>query len=184
MLVMAYGHSYKLPFITTRGNNVYGECRDVLINWCSSWQSGSPAYIGVSLTEGIYGSTLFETLICKVCDPGPEVFTKGSRTGSAQQHASSGAVIAAGPNQFPEKLIPKFMLLAMAGKPLPIHGDGCNVRSYLYCEDVAGKPSGDSGHCGLLLAACGASMMGAVWTTEPERLVTATLNFKYLEGIR
>lgn len=25
MLVMAYGHSYKLPFITTRGNNVYGE---------------------------------------------------------------------------------------------------------------------------------------------------------------
>ncbi|GAQ88206.1 UDP-L-Rhamnose synthase [Klebsormidium nitens] len=65
MLVMAYGHSYKLPFITTRGNNVYG------------------------------------------------------------------------PNQFPEKLIPKFLLLAMAGKPLPIHGDGCNVRSYLYCEDVA-----------------------------------------------
>ncbi|XP_051134920.1 trifunctional UDP-glucose 4,6-dehydratase/UDP-4-keto-6-deoxy-D-glucose 3,5-epimerase/UDP-4-keto-L-rhamnose-reductase RHM3-like [Andrographis paniculata] len=42
-----------------------------------------------------------------------------------------------GPNQFPEKLIPKFILLAMRGKKLPIHGDGCNVRSYLYCEDVA-----------------------------------------------
>ncbi|KAL2483551.1 Trifunctional UDP-glucose 4 [Forsythia ovata] len=65
MLVMAYGRSYGLPVITTRGNNVYG------------------------------------------------------------------------PNQFPEKLIPKFILLAMRGKPLPIHGDGCNVRSYLYCEDVA-----------------------------------------------
>eukprot|EP00246_Nothoceros_aenigmaticus_P006635 TRINITY_DN1966_c0_g1_i1.p1 TRINITY_DN1966_c0_g1~~TRINITY_DN1966_c0_g1_i1.p1 ORF type:complete len:677 (-),score=131.81 TRINITY_DN1966_c0_g1_i1:412-2442(-) len=65
MLVMAYGRSYGLPFITTRGNNVYG------------------------------------------------------------------------PNQFPEKLIPKFILLAMQGKPLPIHGDGSNVRSYLYCEDVA-----------------------------------------------
>ncbi|WZY73648.1 hypothetical protein YC2023_005888 [Brassica napus] len=65
MLVMAYGRSYGLPVITTRGNNVYG------------------------------------------------------------------------PNQFPEKLIPKFMLLAMNGKPLPIHGDGSNVRSYLYCEDVA-----------------------------------------------
>lgn len=65
MLVMAYGRSYGLPVITTRGNNVYG------------------------------------------------------------------------PNQFPEKLIPKFMLLAMAGKPLSIHGDGGNVRSYLYCEDVA-----------------------------------------------
>ncbi|KAH9538842.1 hypothetical protein CY35_15G027800 [Sphagnum magellanicum] len=65
MLVMAYGRSYGLPVITTRGNNVYG------------------------------------------------------------------------PNQFPEKLIPKFILLAMQGKPLPIHGDGSNVRSYLYCEDVA-----------------------------------------------
>ncbi|KAJ4827896.1 Rhm1p [Turnera subulata] len=42
-----------------------------------------------------------------------------------------------GPNQFPEKLIPKFILLAMKGGPLPIHGDGSNVRSYLYCEDVA-----------------------------------------------
>ncbi|PQM42493.1 trifunctional UDP-glucose 4 6-dehydratase/UDP-4-keto-6-deoxy-D-glucose 3 5-epimerase/UDP-4-keto-L-rhamnose-reductase RHM1-like [Prunus yedoensis var. nudiflora] len=65
MLVMAYGRSYGLPVITTRGNNVYG------------------------------------------------------------------------PNQFPEKMIPKFILLAMKGKPLPIHGDGSNVRSYLYCEDVA-----------------------------------------------
>ncbi|KAH9299183.1 hypothetical protein KI387_030865, partial [Taxus chinensis] len=65
MLVMAYGRSYGLPVITTRGNNVYG------------------------------------------------------------------------PNQFPEKLIPKFILLAMQGKSLPIHGDGSNVRSYLYCEDVA-----------------------------------------------
>ncbi|KAK6134462.1 hypothetical protein DH2020_031801 [Rehmannia glutinosa] len=42
-----------------------------------------------------------------------------------------------GPNQFPEKLIPKFILLAMRGKTLPIHGDGTNMRSYLYCEDVA-----------------------------------------------
>uniref|UniRef100_M1AA70 UDP-glucose 4,6-dehydratase n=1 Tax=Solanum tuberosum TaxID=4113 RepID=M1AA70_SOLTU len=65
MLVMAYGRSYGLPIITTRGNNVYG------------------------------------------------------------------------PNQFPEKLIPKFILLSLQGKPLPIQGDGSNVRSYLYCEDVA-----------------------------------------------
>ncbi|KAL4318461.1 hypothetical protein GQ457_18G011210 [Hibiscus cannabinus] len=65
MLVMAYGRSYGLPVITTRGNNVYG------------------------------------------------------------------------PNQFPEKLIPKFILLAMRGETLPIHGDGSNVRSYLFCEDVA-----------------------------------------------
>ncbi|GFP87886.1 trifunctional UDP-glucose 4 6-dehydratase/UDP-4-keto-6-deoxy-d-glucose 3 5-epimerase/UDP-4-keto-l-rhamnose-reductase rhm2 [Phtheirospermum japonicum] len=64
MLVMAYGRSYGLPVIITRGNNVYG------------------------------------------------------------------------PHQFPEKLVPKFILLAMKRQSLPIHGDGSNVRSYLYCEDV------------------------------------------------
>ncbi|KQK07079.1 trifunctional UDP-glucose 4,6-dehydratase/UDP-4-keto-6-deoxy-D-glucose 3,5-epimerase/UDP-4-keto-L-rhamnose-reductase RHM2 [Brachypodium distachyon] len=42
-----------------------------------------------------------------------------------------------GPHQFPEKLVPKFILLAMRGGPLPVHGDGSHVRSYLYCEDVA-----------------------------------------------
>ncbi|CAI9787685.1 unnamed protein product [Fraxinus pennsylvanica] len=65
MLVLAYGRSYDLPVIITRGNNVYGT------------------------------------------------------------------------HQFPEKLIPKFILLAMKGKHLAIHGDGSNIRSYLYCEDVA-----------------------------------------------
>lgn len=42
-----------------------------------------------------------------------------------------------GPHQFPEKLIPKFTLLASRGKDLPIHGDGMSRRSYLYVEDVA-----------------------------------------------
>jgi nucleoside-diphosphate-sugar epimerase len=42
-----------------------------------------------------------------------------------------------GPHQFPEKLIPKFTLLASRGADLPIHGDGTSVRSYLYVEDVA-----------------------------------------------
>ncbi|KAF2302812.1 hypothetical protein GH714_008542 [Hevea brasiliensis] len=42
-----------------------------------------------------------------------------------------------GPNQYPEKLIPKFILLAMKGEQLPIHGNGSNVRSYLHCDDVA-----------------------------------------------
>lgn len=42
-----------------------------------------------------------------------------------------------GPHQFPEKLIPKFTLLAARGKELPVHGDGSSVRSYLYVEDVA-----------------------------------------------
>lgn len=42
-----------------------------------------------------------------------------------------------GPHQFPEKMIPKFIIRASRGADLPIHGDGDAVRSYLYVEDVA-----------------------------------------------
>ncbi len=48
-----------------------------------------------------------------------------------------------GPFQFPEKLIPLVTLNAIEGKPLPIYGDGGNVRDWLYVED----------HCaGIMLA--------------------------------
>jgi dTDP-glucose 4,6-dehydratase len=40
-----------------------------------------------------------------------------------------------GPLQFPEKLIPLIILNAHAGKPLPVYGDGQNVRDWLFVED-------------------------------------------------
>jgi dTDP-glucose 4,6-dehydratase len=40
-----------------------------------------------------------------------------------------------GPFQFPEKLIPLVILNARDGKPLPVYGDGKNVRDWLYVED-------------------------------------------------
>jgi dTDP-glucose 4,6-dehydratase len=42
-----------------------------------------------------------------------------------------------GPYHFPEKLIPVVILNALAGAPLPIYGDGSNVRDWLYVEDHA-----------------------------------------------
>jgi dTDP-glucose 4,6-dehydratase len=42
-----------------------------------------------------------------------------------------------GPYQFPEKLIPLMILNAFEGKPLPVYGDGSNVRDWLYVEDHA-----------------------------------------------
>jgi dTDP-glucose 4,6-dehydratase len=44
--------------------------------------------------------------------------------------------------QFPEKLVPLMILNAMAGKDLPVYGDGLNVRDWLFVED----------HCAALLA--------------------------------
>lgn len=40
-----------------------------------------------------------------------------------------------GPFQFPEKLIPLMLVNALEGKPLPVYGDGLNVRDWLYVED-------------------------------------------------
>ena len=50
-----------------------------------------------------------------------------------------------GPWQFPEKLIPVVILRALAGEPIPLYGDGANVRDWLYVEDHVDA---------LLLAAC------------------------------
>ncbi|UCH10858.1 MAG: dTDP-glucose 4,6-dehydratase [Fidelibacterota bacterium] len=47
-----------------------------------------------------------------------------------------------GPYQFPEKLIPVVLLSALEGKPIPVYGDGLNVRDWLYVED----------HCDAILA--------------------------------
>jgi dTDP-glucose 4,6-dehydratase len=40
-----------------------------------------------------------------------------------------------GPYQFPEKLIPLMIVTMLEGKPLPVYGDGMNVRDWLYVED-------------------------------------------------
>jgi dTDP-glucose 4,6-dehydratase len=40
-----------------------------------------------------------------------------------------------GPYQFPEKLIPLIIMNSLSGKPLPVYGDGSNVRDWIYVED-------------------------------------------------
>ncbi len=42
-----------------------------------------------------------------------------------------------GPYHFPEKLVPVVILKAISGQPIPVYGDGLNVRDWLYVEDHA-----------------------------------------------
>jgi dTDP-glucose 4,6-dehydratase len=58
-----------------------------------------------------------------------------------------------GPYQFPEKLIPLMLLNALEGKPLPIYGDGGNIRDWLYVED----------HCHAILRVLEAATPGSTW---------------------
>ena len=42
-----------------------------------------------------------------------------------------------GPYQFPEKLIPHMIIKALAEEPLPVYGDGQNIRDWLFVDDHA-----------------------------------------------
>jgi dTDP-glucose 4,6-dehydratase len=55
-----------------------------------------------------------------------------------------------GPYQFPEKLIPLMILNALQGKPLPVYGDGLQIRDWLYVED----------HCEAILTVLRNGMVG------------------------
>ena len=58
-----------------------------------------------------------------------------------------------GPYQFPEKLIPLVISNAIAGKPLPIYGDGMNIRDWLYVAD----------HCSAIRAVLDRGEVGEVY---------------------
>jgi dTDP-glucose 4,6-dehydratase len=58
-----------------------------------------------------------------------------------------------GPYHFPEKLIPLMIVNALAGKPLPVYGDGMQVRDWLYVKD----------HCSAIRRVLDAGRVGEVY---------------------
>jgi dTDP-glucose 4,6-dehydratase len=75
-----------------------------------------------------------------------------------------------GPYHFPEKLIPLVIHNALAGKPLPIYGDGMQVRDWLYVED----------HCKAIMRVLDAGRLGETynvggWNEKPNIEVVRTL---------
>ncbi len=106
-------------------------------------------FIHVS-TDEVYGeSMLFESEKKKteesvLCPTNPYAATKAGAELIAQSyfHSFKMPIIITrgnnvyGPNQYPEKLIPKFIQLLQEGKKVTIQGDGSNVRAFLHVDDV------------------------------------------------
>ncbi|XP_057467481.1 trifunctional UDP-glucose 4,6-dehydratase/UDP-4-keto-6-deoxy-D-glucose 3,5-epimerase/UDP-4-keto-L-rhamnose-reductase RHM1-like isoform X2 [Actinidia eriantha] len=137
----SFGNSFEFT-----NNNIYGT--HVLLEACKI-TNRVRRFIHVS-TDEVYGETDLETDIgnpeaSQLLPTNPYSATKaGAEMLVMAYHRSYGLPTITtrgnnvyGPSQYPEKLIPKLILLAMKGENLPIHGDGSNVRSYLYSEDVA-----------------------------------------------
>lgn len=75
-----------------------------------------------------------------------------------------------GPYQFPEKLIPLMIVNALAGKPLPVYGDGMQVRDWLYVGD----------HCSAIRRVLEAGQVGETynvggWNEKPNIAIVRTI---------
>ncbi|MEI6071125.1 MAG: dTDP-glucose 4,6-dehydratase [Verrucomicrobiae bacterium] len=83
-----------------------------------------------------------------------------------------------GPLQFPEKLIPLMIVNALAGRPLPVYGDGMQIRDWLYVGD----------HCSAIRRVLEAGSPGEVyniggWNEKPNIEIVHTI-CDMLDGIR
>ena len=75
-----------------------------------------------------------------------------------------------GPHHFPEKLIPLMIVNALAGKPLPVYGDGMQIRDWLYVKD----------HCSAIRRVLEAGRLGEVynvggWNEKPNIEIVKTI---------
>jgi dTDP-glucose 4,6-dehydratase len=83
-----------------------------------------------------------------------------------------------GPYHFPEKLIPLMIVNALAGKPLPVYGDGMQIRDWLYVKD----------HCSAIRRVLAAGRLGEVynvggWNEKPNIEIVQTI-CKLLDQMR
>ena len=107
---------------------------------------GVTRYLQVS-TDEVYGSIDDGTFTeeSPLAPSSPYSATKAGGDLLVQSHVHTHGVEAVicrgsnnyGPRQYPEKLIPLMILNALHGDPLPVYGDGKNVRNWIHAEDFA-----------------------------------------------
>ena len=99
-------------------------------------------------TDEVFGALGDEGSFCETTAYDPRSPYSASKAGSdhlvrAWHHTHGLPVLITncsnnyGPYHFPEKLIPLMILKGLAGEPLPVYGDGANVRDWLHVEDHA-----------------------------------------------
>jgi dTDP-glucose 4,6-dehydratase len=113
-VLLEAAREHGLRYLQVSTDEVYGSIEEGSFTEASPLQPSSPysaTKTGADLLVSSYFHTYgLETVICR-----------GSNN--------------YGPYQYPEKMIPLMILNALAGDPLPVYGDGRNVRNWLYVED-------------------------------------------------
>ncbi|MEM8668668.1 MAG: dTDP-glucose 4,6-dehydratase [Planctomycetota bacterium] len=153
-------------FIETNIGGTFQMLQAALDYWRSlkgSEKEGAFRFLHVS-TDEVYGSLGAEGYFTEQTPYSPNSPYSASKASSdhlvrAWQHTFGLPTLITncsnnyGPYQFPEKLIPLMTLNAIEGKPLPIYGDGLNVRDWLYVDD----------HCSALEAVLTSGRVGETY---------------------
>ncbi len=150
------------PFIDTNVTGVYRLLEACLAYWRGLDAAGQRTFRYIQMsTDEVYGSIAEGAFTedSNYAPNSPYAATKGrGRPSDARVSASTYglpvSVVHAsntyGPRQYPEKLIPHMIIAALAGKPLPVYGEGKNVRDWLHVGDLvrrarSGRSAGRAG---------------------------------------
>jgi dTDP-glucose 4,6-dehydratase len=150
-------------FIQTNVVATLSLLENVLSYWREQGEPGGFRLLHVS-TDEVYGSLGDQGLFTETTPYAPNSPYSASKAASdhmvrAFHHTYGLPVLTTncsnnyGPFQFPEKLIPLIIQKALAAEPLPIYGDGLNVRDWLYVTD----------HCAAIGAVLASGRVGEVY---------------------
>ena len=137
------------PFITTNIVGTFTLLEVARAHWAALTGAAKDAFrFHLISTDEVYGSLGAEGLFTEATAYDPRSPYSASKAASdhlarAWHHTYGLPTLVTncsnnyGPYHFPEKLIPLVILNALEGKPLPVYGDGSNVRDWLYVDDHA-----------------------------------------------
>ncbi len=134
-------------FIETNVKGTYNLLQAARIHWEAAGRPDGFRFLHVS-TDEVYGSLGAQGQFSECSAYAPNSPYAASKAASDHLVRAWGETYGLpvlltncsnnyGPYHFPEKLIPVVILNALAGRPIPIYGEGSNVRDWLYVEDHA-----------------------------------------------